>query len=409
MPGNGSQAPKVFISYSWDSEEHKNNVLDLADSLRVHGIDCHLDRFEISLAEKNQAWLRQQIEDSNYVIVVCTEEYKKSFQGKEKLTEGNEITWKGFIINQVTYDRLSNNKFVPVIFSPEASKHIPSEFRKYNYYLLNSENLSLEDSEYQSLHQHLSDSLGQKESCETTESLPSLDRYNLEPPIQDRVVQQKELTESYRTIRNLSRTKSWNEVISAFQQMQDNNLPYVDPNGYYRLACKEIVKQEQQTRRLNSIYNQGTRYYETKKWFKAQEKLEKVLSSPTLNRDLVIKTEKKLNNIQKQLDKEKKIATIIIVIGWLLSNLLPINIKVLGGFISGIVIWYMSHQKRLLKPSEEVLRLFLFILIGIILEVSISGIVKSISFRNVDLIANSIILIFEIAISIKVLDWQLDR
>ena len=354
MSSNGSQASKVFISYSWDSEEHENNVLDLADSLRVHGIDCYLDRFEVSLAEGNQAWLRQQLEDSDYVIVVCTEEYKKSFQGKGELTQDNKITWKGFIINQVIYDRLSintSNKFVPVIFAREASKHIPTEFRKYTYYLLDSEKLSLEDREYQSLHQHLSGSSNQRKSSETVKSLPPLAHHAIESSIQDRVVQQDNLSKSYQKIRKLSRTRSWNEVISVFQQMQDENLPYFDPNGYYRLASQELVKQEQQTRIVNNIYSQGTRYYHNKNWLKAQEKLEKVLQSPTTNRTLAIKTKEKLSKIQKQLDKEKNISIFIIALGWLISILLPIELRVLGGFTSGIIIWYASHKKRVLQPS----------------------------------------------------------
>ena len=410
MPRNGSQAPRVFISYSWDSEEHENNVLDLADRLRVHGIDCHLDRFEVSLAEGNQGWLCQQIEDSDFVIVICTEEYKKSFQGKGKSTGENETTWNGFVLNQVIYDRLSNNKFIPVIFSSEDSKHIPTEFRKYTYYSLDSDSLSLENQEYRSLHQHLSDRLGQRESFETVKSLPSLTHYEVGPPIQDKVVQQEQLAESYQRIRKLSRTRSWNEIISTFQKIQDDNLPYFDPNGYYKLACKEVVKQEQQTRIVHNIYSQGTRHYQDGNWRKAQEKLKKVLQSPTTNRALAIKTEEKLDNIQKKLDKEKKISIIVIILGWLVSVFLPINIRVIGGFTSGAVIWYLSHQKRALQPSQEILKLFSFIAIGIIIEISLLTITKSIlNFRDVDFVINTISLIIGITISLKVMNWHTDR
>src|SRR3954470_14996308 len=36
---------RVFISYSWDSEEHKQKVLNLAQRLRSEGVDAHIDRF----------------------------------------------------------------------------------------------------------------------------------------------------------------------------------------------------------------------------------------------------------------------------------------------------------------------------------------------------------------------------
>jgi hypothetical protein len=37
---------KVFISYSWDSAEHKEQVLTLADRLNDEGgIDCTIDQY----------------------------------------------------------------------------------------------------------------------------------------------------------------------------------------------------------------------------------------------------------------------------------------------------------------------------------------------------------------------------
>jgi len=38
--------PKVFISYSHDSPEHAERVLQLADRLRPDGVNAVLDRYE---------------------------------------------------------------------------------------------------------------------------------------------------------------------------------------------------------------------------------------------------------------------------------------------------------------------------------------------------------------------------
>ena len=38
--------PKVFISYSWDSDKHKDRVLELSDRLRREGVDCQIDQYE---------------------------------------------------------------------------------------------------------------------------------------------------------------------------------------------------------------------------------------------------------------------------------------------------------------------------------------------------------------------------
>ena len=45
------QNKKVFISYSWDSEEHKNWVLKLATDLRSHGVDVIFDQWDARLGK----------------------------------------------------------------------------------------------------------------------------------------------------------------------------------------------------------------------------------------------------------------------------------------------------------------------------------------------------------------------
>lgn len=44
-----TEIKKTFISYAWDSEEHKNWVLKLASDLRRHGVDTILDQWDVRL------------------------------------------------------------------------------------------------------------------------------------------------------------------------------------------------------------------------------------------------------------------------------------------------------------------------------------------------------------------------
>ena len=46
MSSQETNPPKVFISYSHDSSEHKEQVLELSDRLRNDGIDCNIDQYE---------------------------------------------------------------------------------------------------------------------------------------------------------------------------------------------------------------------------------------------------------------------------------------------------------------------------------------------------------------------------
>jgi hypothetical protein len=42
-----SDPPKVLISYSHDSPEHRQRVLGLAERLRTDGIDCTIDQYAV--------------------------------------------------------------------------------------------------------------------------------------------------------------------------------------------------------------------------------------------------------------------------------------------------------------------------------------------------------------------------
>ena len=44
------ESPTVFISYSHDSQEHADRVLDFSDKLVKDGIDCILDQYETAPA-----------------------------------------------------------------------------------------------------------------------------------------------------------------------------------------------------------------------------------------------------------------------------------------------------------------------------------------------------------------------
>src|SRR5258705_5882703 len=67
--------PKVFISYSHDSPEHEQRVLELANRLRRDGIDCTIDQYVVVPEEGWPRWMDKQIRDSDFVVMVCTETY----------------------------------------------------------------------------------------------------------------------------------------------------------------------------------------------------------------------------------------------------------------------------------------------------------------------------------------------
>ncbi|WP_175796243.1 toll/interleukin-1 receptor domain-containing protein [Burkholderia anthina] len=67
--------PKVFISYSWDSPEHRVWVAQLATSLRRDGIEAILDQWYVKLGEDLAAFMAINVRECDRVLVICTEEY----------------------------------------------------------------------------------------------------------------------------------------------------------------------------------------------------------------------------------------------------------------------------------------------------------------------------------------------
>ncbi|MDJ0799091.1 MAG: TIR domain-containing protein [Calothrix sp. MO_167.B12] len=132
--------PKVFISYSHDSQEHKDRVLNLADRLRSDGIDCKIDQYEESPAQGWPRWMLNQLEWADFVLVVGTQLYNRRFRGEEEPGRGKGVTWEGAVISQELYDaQVNSTKFIPVIFADEDGEYIPIVIRGFSRYTLDSE------------------------------------------------------------------------------------------------------------------------------------------------------------------------------------------------------------------------------------------------------------------------------
>lgn len=131
--------PQVFVSYSHDSPAHMDRVLVLCDRLRRDGIDTEVDQYEAAPTEGWPRWTLRQIEAADFVLVVCTETYRRRFDGREE-GHGLGVTWEGAIATQALYDAGAvSGKFVPVIFAPEDEAHIPAVLRGATRHNLGSE------------------------------------------------------------------------------------------------------------------------------------------------------------------------------------------------------------------------------------------------------------------------------
>jgi hypothetical protein len=151
----GPRTIKVFISYSHDSTEHCEHVLQLAEALRSQGIDAELDRYHVGPPEGWPHWCARQLEpeNSDFVLMICTETYQRRVEKKECADEGQGVFWEGSIIYAYIYGAKANTRFIPVLLPGATTDCIPIPIRSFTYYQIGQ--IDLVDDGYQRLYREL--------------------------------------------------------------------------------------------------------------------------------------------------------------------------------------------------------------------------------------------------------------
>ena len=147
-----ADAPRVFISYSNDSDEHADQVLALADALCVNGIDVILDRYvHPAPAEGWPSWMEQNLEAAKFVLMVCTENYRRRV-----MALGTGVHWEAELINnRICYGTARGARFIPTLLPGSEPEHIPGPVRGHSHYRLAT--FELTDPGFEALYRHLTD------------------------------------------------------------------------------------------------------------------------------------------------------------------------------------------------------------------------------------------------------------
>lgn len=126
------QPPRIFISYAQESGTHSQWVLELASKLRGDGLDARIDQYEQFPPEGWRAWMTEQIERANWVLIICTNEYKRRFDNNATGDCGRGVRWESQHITQALYeDKFQNTRFVPVLPPAADKQFIPVPLRDY--------------------------------------------------------------------------------------------------------------------------------------------------------------------------------------------------------------------------------------------------------------------------------------
>ncbi|MBC7490457.1 MAG: toll/interleukin-1 receptor domain-containing protein [Glaciimonas sp.] len=121
-------APMVFISYSHDSPQHKEWVLQLAITLRAHGIDVTLDQWDLVAGQDMAAFMTTGIRTADRVVLICSEAYVSKAEGGI-----GGVGYERLIVTGEVIGAIDTIKFIPVIRNNPGTRKVPDFLgpRKY--------------------------------------------------------------------------------------------------------------------------------------------------------------------------------------------------------------------------------------------------------------------------------------
>lgn len=121
-------APKVFISYSHDSQAHKEWTMNFAVRLRNSGVDAILDQWELQPGDDIPHFMEKNLASANRVLMICTDKYvKKANSG------AGGVGYEKMIVTADLMRSISSNKVIPII-RQEGGQAVPT-FLSSKYFI----------------------------------------------------------------------------------------------------------------------------------------------------------------------------------------------------------------------------------------------------------------------------------
>lgn len=120
-PNAESRSPLVFVSYSWENEEHRNWVLNLAIRLRQRdAVDIILDQWHLRPGMDKTVFMEQSVAGSDFVLLVCTPAYAARANSRK-----GGVGYEATIITGNLAENLGTDRFIPVLRSGTWETAVP--------------------------------------------------------------------------------------------------------------------------------------------------------------------------------------------------------------------------------------------------------------------------------------------
>jgi hypothetical protein len=113
--------PRVFISYSHDSIEHKKWVLDFATTLRNRGVDAVIDQWDLKPGDDLPHFMETELVQAQYVLMVCSNRYVE----KANAGEGG-VGYEKMILTSSYLSKIDASKVIPIIRQSGGTYRVPT-------------------------------------------------------------------------------------------------------------------------------------------------------------------------------------------------------------------------------------------------------------------------------------------
>lgn len=111
----------AFISYSWDSDDHKLWVRNLATRLHGEDVTVKLDQWHLVPGDQLPQFMESAVRESDHVLVICTRRYKERADNR---TGG--VGYEGDIMSAEVMNTRNQRKFIPILRDGPWNEAAPS-------------------------------------------------------------------------------------------------------------------------------------------------------------------------------------------------------------------------------------------------------------------------------------------
>jgi hypothetical protein len=103
---------RVFVSYSWDDQAHKDWVRQLAERLQQKGLETHLDQWSMRAGKSAALFMEQGLRQADFILCILTPGYARKANDRDS---PSGTGYEQQIITGQNLSRLDRRNVIPLL------------------------------------------------------------------------------------------------------------------------------------------------------------------------------------------------------------------------------------------------------------------------------------------------------